>query len=228
MIVLRGPSPGRAGREFAAPPPSGRLFPVIGFRFASISATLVAVAVLVAVAATFSTVTATAGQMFPLPIETLTRESQLVVHAVVTRLVCREDVQGRIYTEIFMTPMDVWKGGALLEPGTGTLRVVQSGGILGTRGVRVRPQARYRPGETVVAFLARNPAGEWVTFGLAQGKFNVEANTETGAQLVSNPFHGGASGNTTDRPAPMTDDAARPGVSLSLSALKREVQEVVN
>src|SRR5947207_3049369 len=58
------------------------------------------------------------------------------------------------------------------------------------RKATVSGQVEYGIGEEVVAFLVLNHRGEGVTLGLAQGKFHIGKEAETGERLVHNLFHG--------------------------------------
>lgn len=130
---------------------------------------------------------AAAHQMVPMDLDTLTRQSDWIVHGRVEAMECRKDPERGIHTLITLIPEDILKGD--LKPGEPVI-LVQAGGVLGDQQVRVPLQAEFQLGEEIVAFLVCNPRGEGVTIGLAQGKFEV-FQVEGGAQkLVCNPFYG--------------------------------------
>ncbi len=94
-------------------------------------------------------------------------------------------------------------------------------GVLGDWSVGVAGQAAYAVGEEAVAFLVRNPAGAWVTLGLAQGRFEVRREPATGRVWVSNLFWGEGT------PAVGLAGGARLPLQrpLTLAELKRRTQE---
>jgi hypothetical protein len=118
----------------------------------------------------------------PLSIPELTARAEWIVHGRVLSKTCQRDAAGRIYTAVELRIEEVWKG-ADLAAGQ-LLRVVHSGGTLGEERVAVSGQVAYEVNEEVVAFLRRNPRGEGVTIGLAQGKFRLEPDAATGTTLA--------------------------------------------
>ena len=161
---------------------------------------------------------ARAVQMEPLSVEQLARQSALVVHGTVQGKSCQRDPAGRIFTRVELQVVDVWKG----APATNRVTVVQGGGILGHQKATVSGQVEYGIGEEVVAFLVINSRGEGVTLGLAQGKFHVSQDENSGERLVHNLFHGepGSQG----RAIPRLDSLATQR-RLSLVELKRRVEK---
>lgn len=153
--------------------------------------------------------------MIPLTLEQLAIAATVVIHAKVESLESALDASGRIHTRVELRTQEVWKGKL------STCWVVMGGGILGDRSVSVSGQAWYAVGEEVVAFLVRNPAGEWVTLGLSQGRFGIRFEPGSGRRWVSNPFWGGPP------PATAGGDAARfpMRTPLGLEELKRKIQE---
>lgn len=156
-------------------------------------------------------------RMLPLTPEQLAIQATVVTYARVQALETALDASGRIHTRVELKVLEVWKG----ELTGSTCQVVMGGGILGDRSVSVSGQAIYVVGEEVVAFLVRNPAGEWVTLGLSQGRFGVRVEPGTGRRWVSNPFWGGASEATAGRDAVRFPMRA----PLGLEELKRRTQE---
>ena len=157
-------------------------------------------------------------QMEPLSIEEMARQSALVLHGTVLSKSCQRDPAGRIYTKIEVQVAEVWKGSLA----TNRFTVVQGGGILGHQKATVSGQVEYGIGEEVVAFLVINSRGEGVTLGLAQGKFHVSQDENSGERLVHNLFHGepGSQG----RAIPRLDSLATQR-RLSLVELKRRVEK---
>lgn len=150
--------------------------------------------------------------------EQLAAGAGLVIHGRVEGVTITRDGQGRIYSRVDVRPLELWKG--KLE--TAICSIVAGGGILGETEVAAVGQVQYRVGEEVVAFLVPNPAGEWVTVGLAQGKFAVRIEEGTGRRWVSHPLWGG--GETV---AKATRSAARfPGArEWRLDELRLRIRE---
>lgn len=124
--------------------------------------------------------------MQPLSVSELTQKSDTVVQGIVTGRSSQRDAEGRIYTKVILHIGEVWKGS---EPGN-TLTLVHGGGTVGNVREEVSGQVEYTVGEEVVAFLVVNPRGEYVTLGLAQGKFHVWRDKQTGEKFAHNIFHG--------------------------------------
>lgn len=91
-----------------------------------------------------------------------------VVHGRVESVETIKGGDGRLRTRVEVVVDETWKG--VSEP---RAQVVQGSGVLGERWVRVVGEPEFRPGEEVVLFLVRTPAGEWVVAPLSQGKFSV-------------------------------------------------------
>lgn len=156
--------------------------------------------------------------MVPLSISKLAAESDLIVHCKVISITTTLDADRRIVTRVLTEITETWKG---QHPGS-RLQVVLAGGTLGTKQVLVDGQPQYRPGEEVVLFLKFNQRKEAVTVGLAQGKFVVWTNPETGRKEVYNPFHGRTvTGATKSQGQDSQPAAGEP--PLSLADLKRMV-----
>ena len=156
-------------------------------------------------------------QMKPLSIEQLAQKSVLVVRGVVLSKSCQRDSAGRIYTRVALQVTDVWKGSLATHQFT----IVHGGGILGAEKAAVSGQAEYRIGEDVVTFLVLNHRGEGVTVGLAQGKFHVWQEPETGEQFVHDLFQAKPDSRGQAVPA----NALLPAQPrLTLAELKRRVR----
>jgi len=125
-------------------------------------------------------------QFTPLSIEQLAEESALIVQATVLSKSCQRDSAGRIFTKVELEVAEIWKGSLQ----TNRFTVVHGGGILGDRKSTVSGEVEYGISEEVVAFVVFNQRGEGVTLGLAQGKFHIGKEAETGERLVHNLFHG--------------------------------------
>ncbi len=156
-----------------------------------------------------------ADQMLPMGLDELTTEADLVVHGRVESLLCRQEPSGRLATRVDLKLDETWKGAAADH-----VTLVLAGGTLGKRREVLTGQAEYKPGEEVIVFLKRNPAGEPVTLGLAQGKFTVWTDAATGRKHAFNLFHG--------QPAKLPPGGAQlqhtGEVPLTLERLKQAVQ----
>lgn len=154
----------------------------------------------------------------PLTPRELALQAGLVVHGKIEALETGRDAAGRVFTRVDIRVDEVWKG---TPPGP-TCRWVAGGGILGDRVEGSEAHAAYAVGEELVAFLVRNPDGDWVTVGLAQGRFQVREDPGPGGRRwVHNPFWGDDGGI---RPAAGGGrlPARRP---LALEELKEFVRE---
>lgn len=163
--------------------------------------------------------------MVPLTVEQLATSATVVVHGRVEWVESSRDAQGRIHTRVGLGVLATWKGGLA---GDGRhCEIVLGGGVVGQRAVRVVGQADHQVGDEVVAYLARNEAGDWVTLGLGQGRFLVRREAGSERRLVSNPFWGEeAAGDPGGKPAPAIGvrmPARRP---LTLEELERRTREV--
>lgn len=127
-------------------------------------ATGVAVALLVLEG--MSTLEAT--QMPAFTVRAITQRAERVVHGRVESIETVQGKDGRLRTRVELVVDDTWKGP--VEP---RVTVVQASGVLGERWVRVVGEPEFKPGEEVVLFLVRTPAGDWVVAPLGQGKFSV-------------------------------------------------------
>ncbi len=140
------------------------------------------------------TVTSTAAQFVPRSIEELAAEATCVVHGRVAAVEVAAGSDGVPLTRVELAVENTWKGSS-----TNRIVVTQAGGTLGSRRVLVGGEATYQPGEEVVVFLVANSRGEWLTSGMAQGKFSVQR--EDSHVWVANPFIGGSPRPGGFRPA---------------------------
>ena len=154
----------------------------------------------------------------PLAVDELARKADLIVQGTVLDQTCRRDDAGRICTRVNIRVAEVWKGALPTNAASDELTVVQGGGTIGDVREEVSGDVQYETGEEFVAFLVFNARGEPVTIGLAQGKFHVWRDPQTGKKFAHNPFHGKPDPAAGHRP-----DAATP---LPVSELKRQVQQV--
>jgi len=106
-------------------------------------------------------------------LRSITERADRVVHGRVESIETVKGGDGRLRTRVDVSVNDTWKGPA--EP---RVTVVQGSGVLGERWVRVVGEPEFRPGEEVVLFLVRTPAGDWVVAPLSQGKFSVTRDAE--------------------------------------------------
>ena len=148
---------------------------------------------LVAALALVVSASALASTVLALSVEEMTRRSDVVVRAQVVSQSSRRE-KGRLYTFTTLEVRETWKG----RPEE-TIVVRQLGGVEGELATYVAGDARLEPGEEVVVFLRRNPAGEPVYHfvGLAQAKFRIErrdgtpvARRELGGLAVVDPATG--------------------------------------
>lgn len=139
--------------------------------------------------------------MRPLGVEELTRKADLIVQGTVADKISLRDGAGRIYTKINIRVGEVWKGSLLTNAVANVLTIVQGGGTVGDEHAEVSGEAAYESGEEFVAFLVLNPRGEPVTIGLAQGKFHVWQDKQTGEKFAHNLFHGAAESAGTNNAA---------------------------
>jgi hypothetical protein len=155
-----------------------------------------------------------ATQFVPLTIEQLAKKSNLVIHGTVLSKSTQRDPEGRIYTTVELQVMETWKGSI-----TGDRFVlVHGGGVLGNQSSGAIGQESYDVGEEVVAFVVLNNRGQGVTLGLAQGKFHVWLDPESGTKEAHNLFHG--------RSAPPEGQLRSGSKRLSFSELKERVRAI--
>jgi hypothetical protein len=177
---------------------------------------------LLAVALLVSSAPAWGTRMRPLSVEELAARAEMVARGRVVGLETLRDARRQIFTRIEVAVDEVWKGPA----SDGTLQIVASGGVLGDERVEIPGQAAYRVGDEIVAYLARNGRGEWVTIGLGQGRFLVSTDALTGGQTVANLFWGiegsAAGGRTTAARAGSRAPWKRP---ITIDELRRRTQE---
>ncbi len=134
----------------------------------------------------WSAVPAQSTVMVPLSVEELASKAELILRGTVVSKSCLKDPEGRIYTRIEFAVSEVWKG----TLATNRFCIVRSGGTVGDETTVVDGEADYEPGEELVAFLRLNKRGEGVSIGLAQGKFKVWKDDDTGQPYAHNLFHG--------------------------------------
>jgi hypothetical protein len=156
--------------------------------------------------------------MRPLAVDELARKADLIVQGTVLDKTCLRDDAGRIYTKVNIRVAEVWKGALPTNASPQVLTVVQGGGTAGDVREEVSGDVQYDAGEEFVAFLVFNSRGEPVTIGLAQGKFHVWRDPQTGEKFANNLFHG--------IPEPADGNNRNPSTPLPVSELKSQVQPV--
>ena len=123
----------------------------------------------------------------------LGEQSSLVVRG---RVVAIESYWNANHTKIFTrTRVAVdqsYKGSA-----TGTVDVVQLGGVVDGMRVTVQGATMWRENEEVVLFLEPYVAGSYQVAGFSQGKFDVERDPETGRAFIRRPATEGVQLMTT-------------------------------
>ena len=154
--------------------------------------------------------------MRPLAVSELAGKADLIVEGRVLGKVSLRDDASRIYTKVQIQVSEVWKGSPPASSTSNLLTIVQGGGTVGDVREEVSGQVQYDLGEEVVAFLVINPRGEPVTIGLAQGKFHVWRDRQTGGKFANNLFHG--------EPEPDGGAASPLRHPLSLNEFKQQVQ----
>lgn len=98
----------------------------------------------------------------------LVDRSEAVVVATVRDVVPRLRADGYVETEVHLIVEETLKGSA-----TGTIELVELGGIVGTHVTFIADSATYTPGERVMAFLRQRKDGTWLTASMTLGKFDV-------------------------------------------------------
>jgi len=97
------------------------------------------------------------------------------------------ETHSKIFTEAQVMIEESYKGGS-----TGTVRVLQLGGVVGHVRMTVAGSLSWTPGEEVLLFLESSMGGAYQVSGFSQGKFNVERDPETGVPYISRPALEGA------------------------------------
>jgi hypothetical protein len=85
-----------------------------------------------------------------------------------------------------------WNEKAFKGPNTGTVRVLQLGGTVGSIKVTVAGALQWRTGEEVLLFLEEATADTYLVSGFSQGKFNIVRDPATGEAFVRRPALEGA------------------------------------
>jgi hypothetical protein len=160
--------------------------------------------------------------MKSLPIEELSRKADLVVLGTVQSKSSHRDAERRIYTSIELQVSEVWKGAV----SSNSLTIYQGGGTVGNERAEVSGEAEYRIGEEVVAFLVLNPRGQPITLALAQGKFHVWLDKQTGEKLTHNVFYGAPESFRNATQIAPGGAAQTKTKRLKLSDLKQKVKAV--
>lgn len=138
-------------------------------RWSTARAALVAAVVAMASGATAARATV----MVEVSMERLVAESDLVVHGRVTatgtRLAPNEAGRLEPHTITIVRVIEVLAG----VPRGSELVIDELGGEIQGHGMRIAGTPEYRPGEEVVLFLRALPNGEYRTYAMAQGAFEV-------------------------------------------------------
>lgn len=98
----------------------------------------------------------------------LVDRSDAVVVATVRDAVPRLRADGYVETEVHLIVEETVKGKA-----SGTITLVELGGIVGTHVTFIADSATYAPGEHIMAFLRQRKDGTWYTSSMTLGKFAV-------------------------------------------------------
>ncbi len=107
----------------------------------------------------------------------LSRGADAIVIGTVTRSTARMTAEGgRIVTDTEIQVTQTLKGKA-----SGTVVVMQPGGIVGDVGQRVEGVAPFRVGEEVLVFLEARGSERFLVAGMIQGKFRLERTSDGSA-----------------------------------------------
>lgn len=96
-----------------------------------------------------------------------------------------DDARTCINTYVTLAVERVHKG-----PVTGSLVVKVPGGTVGEDEVRVEGTAKFTRDESVMVFLWKDIAGEWIVLGEAQGKFRLWQDEKAGRRMAGNSLKG--------------------------------------
>ncbi|MBN1337502.1 MAG: hypothetical protein JXB39_16235 [Deltaproteobacteria bacterium] len=118
--------------------------------------------------------------VLPLPLDRLTDASDYVVRGVVSALWVEEDLRGVHWTHAQVEVLDVYKGPSDLD----ALEVTWMGGILGTEGTFVPDAPVFDEQEPILLFAEHLPAGIVSPTGLAQGKFTIRIDPDSGQEIA--------------------------------------------
>ena len=117
--------------------------------------------------------TASATVMVEIPLDTMIRDADVIVHGTVARSGVRMAIHADSMVPETLTTIRVreWLAG----PGGETVELRELGGVHQGGGLRYEGTPRYRVGEEVVVFLERRPEAphDLRTLGMVQGKFMV-------------------------------------------------------
>jgi hypothetical protein len=141
------------------------------------------VAVLAAVGAVSLAATADATQVMYLSPRQLGEQSELVVQGrVIDVRSYWNDQRTKVFTTTRIAVDETYKGRR-----SGTVDLVQLGGVVGNVKVTVHGALQWREGEEVLLFLESPGGGMYQVSGFSQGKFNVKRNPATGEAFISRP-----------------------------------------
>lgn len=161
----------------SSPEPVGRRSSMVGRPL-----TRVALAVLLGLAAHLGTESiGTATTVRRMDLRDLTKSATAVLVGKCARIESRWDKRHtRILTHVHLTVSECVKGET--EP---VVTLTLLGGTVGADTVKVPGMPTFRVGEECVVFLWTTKTGIHTVMGLAQGKFTVHEDKQTGAKLVS-------------------------------------------
>lgn len=113
----------------------------------------------------------------------LGEQSELVVRGKVVDVRSHwNDKRTKIYTTTRVAVDESYKGTE-----SGTVELVQMGGVVDKVKVTVHGSLEWRAGEEVLLFLESPDGRSYQVSGFSQGKFNIERNTLTGEAFVNRP-----------------------------------------
>jgi len=143
----------------------------------------------------FPILPAFAQKVRPLPVDDMTRQSDVVgVATVVSAIPHLEERNGFVYTDFRLDFSEVWKGQAspefiLMKPG---------GTVQGIKGSIPGHEYKLNPGEKVVVFASPSNLGNHVVVGIHQGLYRVgkEANAPL-YRVTQYPFGPGKDSDLT-------------------------------
>ena len=118
-----------------------------------------------------------------LDVPAMSRAADSIVQGRVVRVEPKLSKDGRrITTHVTVEVLESLKAGGAAA--TGTVEIVQPGGVVGDIGQKVHGTAHLQVGDEVVTFLERRGAKAYQLVGMAQGCFRVERSSDGAAAFA--------------------------------------------
>ncbi|MEQ1831712.1 MAG: hypothetical protein ABL977_01570 [Candidatus Eisenbacteria bacterium] len=167
-------------------------------------------------------VPAHATRLLLLDTPTLAQRSQdIVVGRVLSTRSYWDDRHTRIFTEVVVSVDETLKGST---DANGTLTLTQLGGRVDGARYDVPGSPRFVNGEEALLFVYRGPTGRAQVNGMAQGKFDIITDAESGEKLVQRTLPGLAVKDLHTMALAPGDAPAR---RFRLSELRAEIQSAL-